>query len=73
MALHDHALANALNQRAYCDACKSDYAINDDRTIRKHYLEGGKRFECPGSGLTVTQVIVDVLILEELLRRVTGR
>jgi hypothetical protein len=69
MALHLHAVAKALNQRAYCDACKNDYAINDDRTIRRLYLEVGKRFECPGSGLEVGQVIVDAMVLAEVLRR----
>ncbi len=72
MALHPTAIAAALNQRAYCEACKNDYAINDDRTTRKHYLEGGKRFECPGSGLEVSQIVVDARILEELLRRLTA-
>jgi hypothetical protein len=60
-------LPDALDPKALCPACKDAFTITKDKRIHAHGIRGNSMFGCPGSGLTVSRVVVDALVLEALM------
>lgn len=67
----DHIdLTPSLECRAVCPACKGEFSLNQDGTVRRHSLLGNMEFDCPGGWVMAERVVVNANVLGAMIEQI---